>query len=424
MQRFLSIFPPTIQHKLSSHPNQEDLIEVVLDLGRPSSARFLHGEEIILPQETTATDLQTVLDRLSEFGADNRAGINRTLHRISAIRNRKGTIIGLTCRVGRAIAGSANLIDDIIQSGQSFLLLGPPGVGKTTILRETARILADKHSKRVVIVDTSNEIGGDGDIPHPAIGRARRMPVLHPDNQHAIMIEAVENHMPEAIVIDEMGTSLEAQAARTIAERGVQLVATAHGMNLENLLINPTLNDLLGGIQSVTLGDEEARRRGTQKSILERQAPPTFDVLIEIVSRNEVIIHPQLQEAVDLILRQQTPPYEHRKLLPNGKIQTEKIGFAPPEKTKKAERNEAPPPLKIFPFGISKAHLQKASKITKYPINLVKNVQEAQTIIINKKNYRKRGKRIREAEKKGIPLYIVADNSQAQATACLKSIVK
>ncbi|GAI36366.1 unnamed protein product, partial [marine sediment metagenome] len=249
---------------------------------------------------------------------DNRAGIERTLHRISAIRNRKGRIVGLTCRVGRAVFGTIKIIEDLVQSGKSVLLLGRPGVGKTTMLREVARVLADDLNKRVIIVDTSNEIAGDGDIPHPAIGHARRMQVTTPTKQHAVMIEAVENHMPEVIVIDEIGTELEAQAARTIAERGVQLIGTAHGNTLENLMMNPTLCDLIGGIQTVTLGDEEAKRRGTQKSILERMSPPTFDIVVEIQEWDKVAIHPDVGQAVDATLRGQPTATETRWLDETG----------------------------------------------------------------------------------------------------------
>ncbi|GAI21524.1 unnamed protein product, partial [marine sediment metagenome] len=270
------------------------LLEVVLDLGRSSEARFPQREVVLSPKEVDEQDIDYVASRVSSFGDDNRAGIERTLHRISAIRNRKGRIIGLTCRVGRAVFGTIKVIEDLIQSGKSVLLLGHPGVGKTTMLREVARVLADDLNKRVIIVDTSNEIAGDGDIPHPAIGHARRMQVTTPTMQHAVMIEAVENHMPEVIVIDEIGTELEAQAARTIAERGVQLVGTAHGNTLENLMMNPTLSDLIGGIQTVTLGDEEAKRRGTQKSILERMSPPTFDIVVEIQDWDKVAIHPDV----------------------------------------------------------------------------------------------------------------------------------
>ena len=274
--------PTHLYQALHDRIDPTELLEIVLDLGREPEARVPGREVLLGDRPVTAADLDYVANRVGQFGDDNRAGIERTLHRVSAIRNRGGRIVGLTCRVGRAVSGTAEIIRDIALTGKSILLLGRPGIGKTTILRECARMLADEQRKRVVIVDTSNEIGGDGDIPHPGIGRARRMQVATPLLQHAVMIEAVENHMPEVIVIDEIGTQLEAEAARTIAERGVQLIATAHGQTLENLLVNPTLNDLLGGIQSVTLSDEEARRRGTQKSVLERKAPPTFDVLVEI----------------------------------------------------------------------------------------------------------------------------------------------
>ncbi|MFO7171168.1 MAG: AAA family ATPase, partial [Chloroflexota bacterium] len=279
----LEALPPDLQQAVPVEGNRLDsLLELVLDLGRQPEARYRDSVEYLSEREVTREDLDFVTNRVGMFGEDNRAGIPRTLHRISAIRNRSGTIIGLTCRVGRAVFGTITILRDLIESGKSVLLLGRPGVGKTTMLRETARVLAEDLRKRVVIVDTSNEIAGDGDIPHPGIGRARRMQVPRPSEQHAVMIEAVENHMPEVIVIDEIGTELEALAARTIAERGVQLIGTAHGQTLENLLSNPTLSDLIGGIQAVTLGDEEARRRGTQKTVLERKAPPTFDILVEI----------------------------------------------------------------------------------------------------------------------------------------------
>ncbi|HYN70745.1 MAG TPA: R3H domain-containing nucleic acid-binding protein [Candidatus Eisenbacteria bacterium] len=284
-------------------PEREGVIEVVMDLGRRPEARFPDSEVTLLDREISEADLAYVVEHIGTFGDDNRAGIERTLHRISAIRNRNGKVVGLTCRIGRAVYGTIDIITDFVETGQSILIMGRPGIGKTTMLREAARVLADDMGKRVVVVDTSNEIAGDGDIPHPAIGKARRMQVRTPLMQHEVMIEAVENHMPQVIVIDEIGTELEAQAARTIAERGVQLIGTAHGNTLDNLMLNPTLSDLIGGIQSVTLGDEEARRRRTQKSVLERKAPPTFDVIIEIQDRDRVLAHGDVAETVDAMLR-------------------------------------------------------------------------------------------------------------------------
>jgi stage III sporulation protein SpoIIIAA len=304
LDALLVALPPEVVERLRQLPPERDLIEVVMDLGRPPEARFGNApEEVLLEREVAEDDIQYVIDHIGSFGEDNRAGIERTLHRISAIRNRSGKIVGLTARIGRAVFGTIEIVKDLIEGGRSVLIMGRPGIGKTTMLREAARVLADELDKRVVVVDTSNEIAGDGDIPHPGIGRARRMQVRTPQMQHAVMIEAVENHMPEVIVIDEIGTELEAAAARTIAERGVQLIGTAHGNNLDNLMLNPTLSDLIGGIQSVTLGDEEARRRRSQKSVLERKAPPTFDVVVEIQARDRVTVHPDVAETVDALLR-------------------------------------------------------------------------------------------------------------------------
>src|SRR5262244_4680128 len=323
----LAVLPIPIRDALTRAGNMESLIEVVLDLGRQPEARYTAHALYLDDSLITREDLQYVASRVGQFTRDNRAGIERTLHRISAMRNRLGEIVGLTCRVGRAIYGTVDIIRDIVESGKSILLMGKPGVGKTTLLREAARVLADDLEKRVIVVDTSNEIAGDGDVPHPGIGRARRMQVPEPEHQHGVMIEAVENHMPEVIVIDEIGTSQETLAARTIAERGVQLIATVHGNTLENLMINPTLSDLVGGIQPVTLSDEEARRRGTQKTVLERKAPPTFDVLIEIQNKDLLVIHKDVAEAVDNMLRGYLPRTEVRERQDGGEFTiTEPLG--------------------------------------------------------------------------------------------------
>jgi stage III sporulation protein SpoIIIAA len=320
LEQLLNILPPLLSKTLKQHPHRQSLIEIVLDLGRLPEARFLEGVEYLSQAPVTNADLEHCICRVGTFGGDNRAGIEKTLHRISAIRNRSGDIIGLTCRVGRAVFGTIGMIRDLVETGKSLLMLGRPGVGKTTALREIARVLADDLQKRVVIIDTSNEIAGDGDIPHPAIGRARRMQVAHPDEQHQVMIEAVENHMPEVIVIDEIGTELEALAARTIAERGVQLVGTAHGNRLENLIKNPTLSDLVGGIQSVTLGDDEARRRGSQKSVLERKAPPTFDIAIEMLGRERWAVHDDVASVVDSLLRNRPVGVQIRTTDDSGQV--------------------------------------------------------------------------------------------------------
>src|SRR5512140_1222356 len=327
LEALLQVLPLDIRRAVEKANDSENLLEIILDLGRVPTARYVDREVILRETEVTRVELDYVDERTGEFDTDNRAGIERTLHRISAIRNRRGHIVGLTLRVGRAVYGTVDIIQDLVETGKSVLILGRPGVGKTTLLREAARILAE--SKRVVIVDTSNEIGGDGDVPHPAVGKARRMQVREPMLQHEVMIEAVENHNPEVIVIDEIGRELEAAAARTIAERGVQLIGTAHGQTIDNLLLNPTLSDLIGGIEAVTLSDEEARRRGTQKTVLERRAPPTFDVLVEIQQRDRFAVHMDIAASVDSLLRGYPLPPEIRSRNAEGKIHIEKAKTDP-----------------------------------------------------------------------------------------------
>jgi stage III sporulation protein SpoIIIAA len=321
LEQLLDTLPGTLRAKIEAGGSTEDLLEIVMDLGRIPEARYAENVLELGSDPITAEDIAYVIERVGSFGKDNRAGIERTLHRISAIRNRQGKVVGLTCRIGRAVYGTIDIILDVVESGKSILMLGRPGRGKTTKLREVARILSEEMKKRVVIVDTSNEIAGDGDIPHPAIGKARRMQVAAPELQHNVMIEAVENHMPEVIVIDEIGTEQEAFAARTIAERGVQLVGTAHGNSLENLMMNPTLSDLVGGIQAVTLSDDEAKRRGTQKTVLERKAPPTFDVIIEIMEVDKLALHLDVERTVDKLLRGVPPRPEIRIRNAQGQIE-------------------------------------------------------------------------------------------------------
>jgi stage III sporulation protein SpoIIIAA len=422
MDALLDIFPPHIKKPLVLQKDISELLEVVLDLGRKPEARFPRREMELDSKEVEETDIDYVTARVSTFGDDNRAGIERTLHRISAIRNRRGKVVGLTCRVGRAVFGTIKVIEDLVQSGKSVLLLGRPGVGKTTMLREVARVLADDADKRVIIVDTSNEIAGDGDIPHPAIGNARRMQVATPSLQHAVMIEAVENHMPEVIVIDEIGTELEAMAARTIAERGVQLVGTAHGNTLENLMMNPTLADLIGGIQSVTLGDEEARRRHTQKSILERKSPPTFDIVVEIQERDRVAIHPDVGEAVDALLRGIPPNTEVRSLDENGEVKIERVQAekSPAIKTKKAAKETKK--VKLHLFGINRSRVLQIGHEMHLDIDVVNDLRDATMLVTSKNYYRRRPQKIRDAENADIPVYVLRGNTPQQIRQFLSTI--
>jgi stage III sporulation protein SpoIIIAA len=424
LEALLDVLPPQVRDPLRERPDNFELLEVVLDLGRLPEARYPEREVILSDHEVTQADLDHVVSGIGEFTGDNRAGIERTLHRISAIRNRHGRIVGLTCRVGRAVFGTIRIIEDLVKSGQSTLLLGRPGVGKTTMLREVARFLADDLNKRVVVVDTSNEIAGDGDIPHPGIGSARRMQVATPTMQHAVMIEAVENHMPEVIIIDEIGTDLEASAARTIAERGVQLVATAHGNTLENLILNPTLCDLIGGIQSVTLGDEEARRRGTQKSVLERKAPPTFDVVVEIQSWERVSVHANVTETVDAILRGYDVAAEVRELDKKGELRLVTSRAQARQKRVPEERGPvaAGRERHVYPFGVSRHRLDQAIRQIGMAATIVDQLGDADALITLRSYYRRKPQLLRDAEERGVPIYVIKSNTVLQMEQCLVSM--
>jgi len=431
LDELFQALPPHIEARLREVNRRDELLEVVLDLGREPEARF-PGEVVALSsQPVTREDIEYVVSRVGAFTEDNRAGIERTLHRISAIRNRQGRIVGLTCRIGRSVYGTVDIIRDIVETGKSILLLGRPGIGKTTKLREIARVLADELNKRVVIVDTSNEIAGDGDIPHPGIGRARRMQVRRPDLQHAVMIEAVENHMPEVIVIDEIGTEAEALAARTIAERGVQLIGTAHGTTLDNLLMNPTLSDLVGGVHVVTLSDEEARRRGTQKTVLERKAPPTFDVVIEIMDINKLAIHHDTAEVVDSYLRGVASAPEIRIRKPDGGVETiaaqrpstyEGLHVPPFDISELAE-----PPyayqrqFRIFPYGISRNKLERALADLGLRAQVVKQVEDADAVLTLKAHYRRDPARF-ERSSRHVPVHVVRSNTYHQILGALREV--
>lgn len=479
LNQLLDILPLAIRTILQQHPQRDRLIEVVMDLGRLPEARFPQKAIYLGETPISLDDLQYSIERVGLFSGDNRAGIERTLHRISAIRNRTDKIIGLTCRVGRAVFGTIAMIRDLVETGNSILLLGRPGVGKTTALREIARVLADDLHKRVVIIDTSNEIAGDGDIPHPAIGRARRMQVARPELQHQVMIEAVENHMPEVIVIDEIGTELEALAARTIAERGVQLVGTAHGNRLENLIKNPTLSDLVGGIQAVTLGDEEARRRGSQKTVLERKAPPTFAIAVEMLERQRWVVHPEVAQTIDMLLRGKEPSLQVRTVDEQGQVEitqetpqtpspqtvipTQTLQSVPrptgwrasgrmvplsplsdslnqPEFEQLLEQswpqpepvNELRPmsalsgedaPVYVYPYGISRSQIEQVIEVLNLPIILTKELQNADAVIALRSQVKTHSKLRQVAKGRHIPIYGIKSNTIPQISRILQRIL-
>jgi len=465
LEQLLDVLPTFINTPLEKHPRREYLIEVVLDIGRRPEARFSDGTEYLSYRTIVWQDIDSILKRLGKFSGDNRAGIEKTLHRISSLRNRKGSVIGLTCRIGRAVFGTVSIVRDLLEQKKSILLLGRPGVGKTTAIREIARVLSDGMKKRVIIIDTSNEIAGDGDLPHPSIGKARRMQVSNQQNQHEVMIEAVENHMPEIIIIDEIGTELEAAAARTIAERGVQLVGTAHGNALENLIKNPTITDLIGGIQYVTLGDEEAKRRGSSKSILERKAPPTFEIAIEIHDPKIWVIHESIENSVDLLLQGQNLPIQQRSLLKevpnfidckiiynqtsNSSIQetfTKRSGiekkqknnslldrFTTNDKTKTKKllktKNAIKTQLKqeftfVYIYGINNHDLKSLIKTLKLPIIITKEIQYADAILALANLVKSNRKLKQISHSRKITIHTIQSNSLVKIAKALRLLAK
>lgn len=431
LDKLIENLPFFLQEHLSQHTSKNQLIEIVLDLGRRPEARFVSGPEYISQKIISWQDIDFMTKRISKFSNENRAGIERTLHRISCIRNRQFLINGLTCRVGRAVFGTISIVRDLLESEKSILILGKPGVGKTTIIREIARVLADEMEKRVIIIDTSNEIAGDSDIPHSGIGRARRMQVAKTELQHQVMIEAVENHMPEVIIIDEIGTELEVLAARTIAEKGVQLVGTTHGNCLDNLIKNPPLADLIGGIQYVTLSDDEAKRRGTQKSILERKAYPAFEIIIEINEQNSWTIHEEVKNSVDLLLRGNFLVSQVRQFSLAEKIRIKSkrfqnnqnslinnstnlkdnfslvqknwisINHSKDDRSLKLKSKK----LIIYPYSISNNLLKEVFLKMGFQFILTNEIRKAELIIGLKKHLKQNFKLLEMAKEKNIPIY-------------------
>jgi len=446
LEKLIENLPVFLQEYLNQHPNKEQLIEIVLDLGRRPEARFVTGPEYLSQKIISWQDIDYVTKRISKFSNENRAGIERTLHRISCIRNRQFLINGLTCRVGRAVFGTISIIRDLLESGKSILILGKPGVGKTTIIREIARVLADEMEKRVIIVDTSNEIAGDSDIPHSGIGRARRMQVAKTQLQHQVMIEAVENHMPQVIIIDEIGTELEVLAARTIAEKGVQLVGTTHGNCLENLIKNPPLADLIGGIQYVTLSDEEAKRRGTQKSILERKSYPAFEIIIEINEQTAWTIHEDVTDSVDSFLRGNFLVGQIRQFSLNEKVIVTSKRFQSLQnsftKTRpnlsdslplvtqnwafmNQKQNEFSVKLRsknlvIYPYSLSNNLLKEVLLKMNFKFVLTNEIRKADLVIGLKKHLKQNFRLIQLAQQKNIPVYSLNEISFYQVSKLIQ----
>ena len=448
LDKLIENLPFFLQKYLNQHNSKDQLIEIILDLGRRPEARFVSGPEYLSQKIISWQDIDYTINRISKFSNDNRAGIEKTLHRISCIRNRQFLINGLTCRIGRAVFGTISVVRDVLESEKSILILGKPGVGKTTIIREIARVLADEMEKRVIIIDTSNEIAGDSDIPHYGIGRARRMQVARTELQHQVMIEAVENHMPQVIIIDEIGTELEVLAARTIAEKGVQLVGTTHGNCLENLIKNPPLADLIGGIQYVTLSDNEAKRRGTQKSILERKTYPTFEIIMEINHQNSWTIYENVKSSVDLFLRgnfaigqvrqfyrtekikikcQKFQNYQHFLLkntnnLNNSFILKNKNWILINQLNYRKSLTLKSKKLVIYPYSISFNLLKEILIKIQFQFVLTNEIEKASLIIGLKKHLKQNFKLTNLAKQKKIPIYALTHVNLYQVTKLLQSI--
>ena len=445
LKKLIENLPLFLQEQLNQHRNKDQLIEIILDLGRRPEARFVNGPQYISQKIISWQDIDYTTKRISKFSNENRAGIERTLHRISCIRNRQFLINGLTCRVGRAVFGIISVIRDLLESQKSILILGKPGVGKTTIIREVARVLADEMEKRVIIIDTANEIAGDSDIPHSGIGRARRMQVAKTEFQHQVMIEAVENHMPQAIIVDEIGTELEVLAARTIAEKGVQLIGTTHGNCFENLIKNPPLSDLIGGIQYVTLSDDEAKRRGTQKSILERKTYPAFEIIIEINDQNSWTIHENIKNSVDFFLRDNFLIGQNRQFSLNEKIKIKCQKFQSYQNHLLKNQNHSmnvftknwsfinqikedkylqlkTKKLIIYPYSLSNNLLKEVLLKMGFKFILTNEIKKASLILGIKKHLKQNFKLKNLAKQKNIPIYTLNQISLYQITKLIKFI--
>lgn len=304
----LSLLPPTLRAAVTAHPvfDPAGVEELFVHVGQEVEVRGSGGWVIQLPPPSAA-ELQHMMKQIGRFGSDGRACVANTAHRASVWRGRHGEPLGVTLRVGRYVPGAARALLPLAQRG-SLLILSKAGMGKTTLLRDLAAALAQgPDMPRVTVVDTSNEIGGDGPIPLPYLGRCRRIQVASREAQSQVMTEVLQNHTPDYVIVDEIATVAEAEAAWSISQRGVHLIGTCHGEHLEGLLQNRALNMLVGGTAQAFLSNEERRLRNkTRKSVLERPFSSPFPFVVELHERNRGHLYVDVNKAVDLILDEQS----------------------------------------------------------------------------------------------------------------------
>ncbi|EPY22109.1 R3H domain-containing protein [Strigomonas culicis] len=302
-QHLLSLLPAALREALVQHPDfaLSTVEEFFVHVGQDVEVR---GDDwVVRLPPPSLDDLHQLLARVGRFGADGRGCVPGTAHRVSVWRGRRGESLGVTLRVGRYVPNAAKALLPLALQG-SVLILSKAGKGKTTLLRDLSSSLAHEASMpRVTVVDTSNEIGGDGPLPMAFLGRCRRLQVARREDQGRSMIEVIQNHSPEFLVVDELANAEEADAAWSIAQRGVNLVGTCHGERLADLLQNRALNLLVGGAAHAFLSNEERRLRNkTKKTILERPHVSPFDFVVELHTRSKGHLYHDVNRAVDLLL--------------------------------------------------------------------------------------------------------------------------